>query len=51
MLAEKWQFMTSLFFYFQVWDFESIDNADSQDESKLFEIEPMSELKVSQNFR
>ena len=31
---------------FQVWDFESIDNADTNDEGALFEMDPMYELKV-----
>lgn len=33
----------------QVWDFESIDNADTDDEGALFEVDPMYELKVSKN--
>ena len=33
-------------FLFQVWDFESIDTAEAVDEAKIFEMEPMSELKV-----
>ncbi|XP_057301359.1 cilia- and flagella-associated protein 44-like isoform X2 [Hydractinia symbiolongicarpus] len=32
--------------FVKVWDFESVDTADAVDESKLFELEPMSELKV-----
>ncbi|KAJ8316119.1 hypothetical protein KUTeg_006133 [Tegillarca granosa] len=32
--------------YIRVWDFESIDTADSTDESGLFEMEPMNELRV-----
>lgn len=32
--------------YCQVWDFETIDNADTTDESDVFEMEPMNELKV-----
>lgn len=32
--------------FFQVWDFESIDTAEAMDEAKIFEMEPMSELKV-----
>ena len=30
----------------QVWDFETIDTADITDESPIFEMEPMNELKV-----
>jgi hypothetical protein len=30
----------------KVWDFESIDNADTDDVGSLFEVEPMYELKV-----
>lgn len=30
----------------QVWDFESVDTADVADESGLFEMEPMNELRV-----
>ena len=33
----------------QVWDFETVDNAESTDESTLFEMEPMNELKVGSN--
>ena len=29
-----------------MWDFETIDTADSSDDSGLFEMEPMNELKV-----
>ena len=29
-----------------MWDFESVDTADVADESGLFEMEPMNELKV-----
>jgi hypothetical protein len=29
-----------------VWDFETIDTADITDESAIFEMEPMNELKV-----
>jgi hypothetical protein len=29
-----------------VWDFESVDTADVADESGLFEMEPMNELRV-----
>ena len=30
----------------QVWDFETIDTADQTDDSGLFEMEPMNELRV-----
>ena len=30
----------------QVWDFETVDNADTTDESPIFEMEPMNELRV-----
>ncbi|XP_067931339.1 cilia- and flagella-associated protein 44-like [Watersipora subatra] len=30
----------------RVWDFETIDNADSTDETGLFEMEPMNEIKI-----
>ena len=33
-------------FLFKVWDFESVDTADVADESGLFEMEPMNELRV-----
>jgi hypothetical protein len=29
-----------------VWDFEAIDTADVTDDSNVFEMEPMNELKV-----
>ena len=29
-----------------MWDFETIDTADVTDESSVFEMEPMNELKV-----
>ncbi|XP_071957578.1 cilia- and flagella-associated protein 44-like isoform X2 [Antedon mediterranea] len=32
--------------FIRVWDFESIDTADSHDDSGIFEMEPMNELKV-----
>lgn len=32
--------------FFQVWDFEMIDTADAVDDSGLFEMEPMNELRV-----
>ncbi|XP_041471026.1 cilia- and flagella-associated protein 44-like [Lytechinus variegatus] len=32
--------------FIRVWDFESIDTADSMDESGVFEMDPMNELKV-----
>ncbi|XP_030833850.1 cilia- and flagella-associated protein 44 isoform X2 [Strongylocentrotus purpuratus] len=32
--------------FIRVWDFESIDTADSMDESGVFEMEPMNDLKV-----
>ncbi|XP_070551975.1 cilia- and flagella-associated protein 44-like isoform X2 [Ptychodera flava] len=32
--------------FVRVWDFETIDTADSPEESGLFEMEPMNELKV-----
>ncbi|XP_022324096.2 cilia- and flagella-associated protein 44-like isoform X1 [Crassostrea virginica] len=32
--------------YIRVWDFESVDTADVADESGLFEMEPMNELRV-----
>lgn len=32
--------------YIRVWDFETIDAADAVDDSGLFEMEPMNELKV-----
>lgn len=32
--------------YVKVWDFESIDTAEAHDTTKLFELEPMAELKV-----
>nr|KAG5708675.1 hypothetical protein BaRGS_034892 [Batillaria attramentaria] len=32
--------------YIRVWDFETIDTADQTDESGLFEMEPMNELRV-----
>lgn len=36
-------------FIFQVWDFETIDTADQTDESGLFEMDPMNELRVGQD--
>jgi hypothetical protein len=30
----------------QVWDFEAIDTADTTDETGMFELDPMNELKV-----
>lgn len=32
--------------FVKVWDFESIDNADTTEEAQLFEMDPMYELKV-----
>ncbi|KAL4229263.1 hypothetical protein ACF0H5_012303 [Mactra antiquata] len=32
--------------YIRVWDFEAIDTADATDDSGMFEIDPMNELKV-----
>ncbi|XP_031554688.1 cilia- and flagella-associated protein 44-like isoform X2 [Actinia tenebrosa] len=32
--------------YVKVWDFESIDTADTDEEGSLFEVDPMYELKV-----
>lgn len=32
--------------FVKVWDFESIDNADTTEEGQLFEMDPMYELKV-----
>lgn len=29
-----------------MWDFETIDTADTTDEAEMFEMEPMNELKV-----
>jgi hypothetical protein len=29
-----------------VWDFEAIDTADTTDETGMFELDPMNELKV-----
>lgn len=31
----------------QVWDFETIDNADITEENTVFEMEPLTEIKVS----
>lgn len=36
-------------FSVQVWDFETVDTADSTDESGLFEMEPMNEVKIPEN--
>ncbi|KAL8598401.1 hypothetical protein ACOMHN_032678 [Nucella lapillus] len=33
--------------YIRVWDFETIDTADQTDDSGLFEMEPMNEMRVS----
>ncbi|KAK7105366.1 cilia- and flagella-associated protein 44-like [Littorina saxatilis] len=33
--------------YIRVWDFETIDTADSTDDTGMFEMEPMNELRVS----
>ena len=35
--------------YVRVWDFETIDNADISDENVTFEMDPLTEIKVSQN--
>ncbi|KAK3588814.1 hypothetical protein CHS0354_028462 [Potamilus streckersoni] len=35
--------------YIRVWDFESIDTADTVDETGMFEMEPMNEMKVGQD--
>ena len=32
-----------------MWDFETIDTADSTDETGLFEMEPMNEIKIGQH--
>ena len=37
--------------YIRVWDFETIDTADAVDETNMFEMEPMNELKVGTNTR
>lgn len=31
----------------QVWDFETIDNADITDENAAFEMDPLTEIRVS----
>lgn len=31
----------------QVWDFETIDNADISEDSTVFEMEPLTEIKVN----
>ena len=36
--------------FVKVWDFESIDNADTTEEGQLFEMDPMYELKVRDLF-
>ena len=41
------RFMTFDYLSYHTKYFESIDTADSVDESKIFEMEPMSELRVS----
>ena len=33
--------------YVRVWDFETIDNADIMDENVTFEMEPLTEIKVT----
>lgn len=33
----------------QVWDFETIDNADITDENAAFEMDPLTEIRVSQH--
>ena len=38
----EWYWLASL----QVWDFETIDNADIVEESNVFEMEPLLEVKV-----
>ncbi|XP_052805423.1 cilia- and flagella-associated protein 44-like isoform X2 [Mya arenaria] len=35
--------------YIRVWDFEAIDTADATDDSAMFELDPMNELKVGTN--
>ncbi|KAL5020106.1 hypothetical protein ScPMuIL_002998 [Solemya velum] len=35
--------------FIRVWDFEQVDTADTIDDSGLFEMEPMNELKVGQD--
>ena len=32
--------------YILVWDFETVDTADATDESAIFEMEPMNEMRV-----
>lgn len=41
-------FVTPLFLL-QGWDFESIDTADSSNDSNKFEIEPMNEMVIGHN--
>ena len=41
-------FQVSRRFVNQVWDFESIDQAEAPDEGAVFEIEPMNELLVKE---
>ena len=33
--------------YVRVWDFETIDSADIMDENVTFEMEPLTEIKVT----
>ncbi|XP_074187951.1 cilia- and flagella-associated protein 44 isoform X2 [Rhinolophus sinicus] len=37
--------------YIRIWDFETIDTADTIDESGLLEIEPINELQVDKNVK
>ena len=32
-----------------MWDFEKVDTADSTDDSGIYEMEPMNEMKVGSN--
>lgn len=40
--------LTVIMLYWKVWDFETIDTADSTDDSGVFEMEPMNEIKIGQ---
>ena len=36
-----------MFMFHQIWNFESIDNADATEDNTPCEIEPLTEIKVS----
>uniref|UniRef100_A0A452TC09 Uncharacterized protein n=2 Tax=Ursus TaxID=9639 RepID=A0A452TC09_URSMA len=41
----------TIFLFYKIWDFETVDTADSIDDTGLLEIEPINELQVGKNVK